>query len=426
MPAGQISQVRLVQAESVAKQRRILRSPAHDFNLQCPAFGIVPFYIGATLPGETLVRGLLQDRVVSDPIQNPLIGWWREYYFFHVPWRGMPDLSAFFKSMALDPTASPAAAVAGANSAAMYTFKDGLNVVDECLEVVVEEFFRDEGESYTAATIGGYPQAIADQGKWWQSLKKESATGDDTELPGVDELEELDILPGFTTHYAQWEIMRDLNMTDLTFEDWLRSEGVSIPKDEEKTGTPQLDFKPELVRYIREWTYPTNHIDPTNGTPSSACSWSIAEKITKRRLFKEPGYLFGVCVTRPKIYFGNQKGAAVGSMKSIYNYMPKVLEGHSYTRMLETVFSATNGILQNQTEDYWFDPADLLVFGDQFINYAATVATGHAVALPSATLEKRYVASADITALFKTGGVEKIRSDGRFTPSLLGHVRQDT
>lgn len=426
MPAGQSSQLRVVEGLDIAKQRRIIRAPSHDFNLKTQAFAITPFFIAPALPGETFARALLQARVVTDPINHPLIGWWKEYYVFFVPWRGMPDLSATLKSMALDPATVMTAAQAGANSTAMYTFKSGLNVVDECLEVVVEEFFRDEGESYTAATIGGYPKAIVDQGKWWHSLKKESTTGDDSELPGVDELEELDILPGFTTHYAQWEAMRDLNMTDLTFEDYLRAEGVSVPKANEKTGTPQLDFKPELYRYIRQWTYPTNHIDPATGTPSSACSWSFAEKITKRRKVSEPGYFFGVTVCRPKIYFGNQKGAAVGALQSIYNYAPKLLAGDTYTRLVETLDTATDGILQNQTEDYWFDPADLLVFGDQFINYAATVATGHAFALPTAALEKRYAADADITALFKTAGTEYIREDGRITLNVLTHVRQDT
>ena len=426
MPAGQTSQIRVVQANDVAKQRRVIRSPSHDFNLKSKPYAIVPFFIAPALPGETFARALLQARVVTDPINNPLTGWWKEYYMFFVPMRGMPDLAATMKSMFLDPSTVMTPALATANSVPNYTFKGGLDVVAECLEVVVENWFRDEGEAHTASTIDGYPQAIVDQGKWWHSLKKESTAGDDSELPGVDQLEEVDILSGFTTHYDQWEAMRDLHMTDLTFEDYLIAEGVRVPQAEMKTGTPQLDFKPELYRYMRQWTYPTNHVDPATGAPSSACSWSFAEKITKRRLVKEPGFFFGVTVTRPKIYFGNQKGAAAGALSSVYNWMPKLLQQHGYTRLIETLDTATDGVLQNQTEDYWFDPADLLVFGDQFLNYAATVATGHSFSLPTATLEKRYAASADVTALFKTAGTEYIREDGRITLNVLTHVRQDT
>ena len=104
-----------------------------------------------------------------------------------------------------------------------------------------------------------------------------------------------------------------------------------------------------------------------------------------------------------------------------------MLRGEEYTGLVETAFSATDGILQNQASNYWFDIADLLVFGDQFVNYAATVATGHAVALPTAALEKRYVADADISAMFKTATTaEFIRQDGRVSASLLSKVRQTT
>ena len=426
MVARQRNQIKVVTANEVEKQRRFTRVPEHTFNLKAKPYAIVPFCCVPTLPGETLTHGLLQSRVVTDPINHPLIGWWKEYYLFHVPWRGMPDFASTLSQMALNDTTSLTALKAAANDAAMYTFKGGVKYVEECLEVVVEEFFRDEGEGYTATTIDGYPQAIVDQNRWLQSLKLVGDGADDNELPGVDQLEELDILPGFTNHYTQWELMRDLNMTDVTFEDYLEAEGVNVRRADVHTGIPQLDFKPELIRYAREWTYPTNHIDPTNGTPSSACSWSIVEKITKRRRWSEPGFIFGVTVCRPKIYFGNQKGAYVGAMDSIYNFLPKMLQGESYTGLKEVPASATDGIVQGHATAAWFDLADALVFGDQFVNYAATVASGHAVALPTATMQKRYVASADVTAMFKTAGTEYVKEDGVFRPAILGHVRQTT
>lgn len=425
--ASERSQVKVVHLDEVAKQRRGTRRPTHDFNIRHRPYAITPFYIAPVLPGETLTNLLFQCRAVTDPIQNPIIGWWLEHYFYFVPWRGMPDMQNVLKAMALDPATATASVKRGANSAPFYTFKGGMDFVEECLEVVVEKDFRDEGEAYTlAVNPEGLPKAIVHQDKWIQSLKKASAGADDAELPGVDELEELDILPGFSSHYAQWEMMRDLNMTDVTFEDWLRAEGVSIPKAEERTGTPQIDFEPELVRFSRQWSYPTNTIDPTNGNPASAVSWSVAERADKRRLFKEPGFLFGVSVLRPKVYLGNQKGAAVGTMDSIYNWLPKLLHNEAYTGLRQETFSATDGILQNQTENYWWDVADLFVYGDQFVNYAASVASGHALALPTATMEKRFVSDADIAAMFKTAGTEFCRQDGRVSASLLSHVRQTT
>ena len=198
-----------------------------------------------------------------------------------------------------------------ANSALTYSFKGGVAWVEACLEYVMNMDFRDEDDLGNWNTIENWPAVYTDQSSWLHSLKLESATGDDDELPRVDELEELDILPGFTTHYAQWEIMRDNGLTDLTYADFLKSYGVSTsPADEtaaDPAGSGKFQFKGELIRYVRKWTYPTNHIEPTTGAPSSALSWSVAENADKTRFFKYPGFVFGVTCTRPKIYFGNQR-----------------------------------------------------------------------------------------------------------------------
>lgn len=435
MPAGQRSQLQVVQGIDLKKQRRRHRRPQHDFFVNHQPYSIKPFFIAPILPGETLNELLLQSRAMTDPINNPFCGWWLEHYFFFVPWRGMPDFAATMKAMALDPTTSTAALKASANEAsAFYTFKGGMDFVRECLEVVVERFFRDEGESWTASLDPlSLPKAIVDQSRWLHSLKLASATGDDTDLPGQDELEELDILPGFTNHYAQWEIMRDLNVTDLTFEDWLRSEGVNVPDEDIKTGVPQDDFKPELIRFSRDWKYPSMAIDPTDGSSANRVQWSIAERADKRRFFKEPGFLFGVSVLRPKVYFGNQMGAAVGHMDSIFNWLPALLQGHEYTGLKEVAFSATDGILQNQASNYWFDFADLLEFGDQFTTGTGSVINqyAHRVDLPTAAMEKRYVSQANIEAFFVNGtdaggGLRYVRQDGRVSLDILSRVRQTT
>lgn len=430
---NQRSQISVVQAVDVPKQRRRHRRPQHDFHVVHQPFSIQPFFIAPVLPGETLDELLLQSRAITHPINNSIIGWWLEHYFYFVPWRGMPDFAAKMKAMALNPSEDMSSLKAAANSGTFSTFKGGMDFVRECLEVVVEKDFRDEGEAWDVQVDGlGLPKAVIEQERWYHSLKRASDGADDTELPGQDELEELDILPGFTNHYAQWEMMRDLNVTDLTFEDWLRSEGVSVPEKDLKTGVPQQDFKPELVRFSRDWKYPSNTVNPADGTVASAVSWSIAERADKRRFFKEPGFLFGVTVSRPKIYLGNQKGVAVGHMDSIYNWLPALLQGEQYTGLKEVPFSATDGILQNQTQNYWFDFADLLEFGDQYHTISTVnVASYHRVNLPSATMDKRFVVQADIEAFFKNGtdalgGARYIQQDGRVSLDILSRVRQST
>jgi hypothetical protein len=55
--------------------------------------------IAPVLPGETMKNLLLQARVVSDPIKNPLIGWWCEFYFFYVKHRDLDDRDVFTEMM---------------------------------------------------------------------------------------------------------------------------------------------------------------------------------------------------------------------------------------------------------------------------------------------------------------------------------------
>ena len=96
-------------------------------------------------------------------------------------------------------------------------------------------------------------------------------------------------------------------------------------------------------------------------------------------------------------------------------------------------FSATDGILQNQASNYWFDFADLLEFGDQFTTGTGSVINqyAHRVDLPTAAMEKRYVSQANIEAFFVNGtdaggGLRYVRQDGRVSLDILSRVRQTT
>ena len=426
--AVQAPQVRVVSASPGRAQKRVRRSPQHTFQLKAKPYEIVPFFIAPVIPGESMESLLLQSRVVSDPINSSLIGWHKEYYFFLLKHRGLSavDTTGVLQSMMLDPTTNVSGLQAAANSVPYFTFKTGMNFVEMCHRAVMEEYFRDEGETWNSPLVENYPAAQIDQERWWNNLKLESGGADDTELPGVDELEELDILPGFTTHYAQWELMRDAGMTDLTYEDYLRSYGVTVPKTEDEGGAPDQRHRPELVRFCRKWSYPSNVIDPSNGAARSAVFWDIAESANKRRFIKEPGFLYGVTVTRPKLYLGSQKGAAVGMLNDAYSWLPAVLSGYPYTGIKETLDSATDGILQNQTEDYWLDIKDLFLYGDQFWNFALAAGANHAPALPSATMEKKYPTDAMVEALFVTAGSEYIKEDGVVHLNILSRMMDTT
>ena len=70
--------------------------------------------------------------------------------------------------------------------------------------------------------------------------------------------------------------LRDAGIVDVDYDDFLRSYGVSIPKAEEVDKPAETAYRPELLRFVRKWVYPSNVIDPTDGSATSAVSWSIA------------------------------------------------------------------------------------------------------------------------------------------------------
>lgn len=420
--ANQVPMARIVPVQEQKLQRRTPRKPRHQFSVKAKPYEICPIMIAPVLPGETMQSLLMQSTVVTDPLKNPLVGMFQEYYFCYVSHRAMHawDVDGKLQTMMLDPTTDVSSLHASANDDPYYTFKGGIDWLKNITEMIVEEWFRDEGETASAASIENYFSAQIDSESWIQSFKMESAGADDAELPGVDDVEELNILPSFTTEYAQWELMRDQGLTDLTYEDYLRSYGVNVPKAEEND--PEEKFKPELLKMARKWSQPSNTIDPATGNPSSACYWKIAERADKKRFFKEPGFIVGFSLTRPKLYLGNQKGAAVGMLNDAYSWLPAVLGGYPYTSVKETLDSATDGILQNQTEDYWVDVKDLFLYGDQFLNHAVEAA----VSLPGVGGSHKYPTEAMISNLFASPGAEYVTQDGVAFLNILSRMVDTT
>jgi hypothetical protein len=88
--------------QSLPQAGRVARKPVHTFHLRHYPFAIQPFMIAPVLPGETMKNLLMQSRVVLDPIKNPLIGWWLEYYWFYVKHSDM-DARDNLQSLMLDP-----------------------------------------------------------------------------------------------------------------------------------------------------------------------------------------------------------------------------------------------------------------------------------------------------------------------------------
>lgn len=387
------------------QMKRSMRRPRYNFNLVQRPWQIQPFMVAPVLPGETMKNLLLQSRAVTKPIKSALIGWWAEYYFFYVKFRDMDYFNEdqAWQAMFLDAEADMSAK----NSAAAVPHYHGHasypNYSLECLKPVVERWFRDEGEAWNSNLIDSLPVASINQNNFMDSIR---AAADFTTTDLNVDLDASGTITASEVERARhlYDLLQVGDLSSMTFEDYLRTYGVSV-QDEEAS------HKPELLRYIRQWTYPSNTVEPTTGVPSSACSWSIAERADKDRLFKEPGFIFGVSVFRPKVYLSRLTGSAVDALKSAMHWLPAVLADEAHYSLINT---PDNHFLGDNTDanGAWWDVKDLFMYGDQYINHAVT-ANLNPVALPTVAYQHRYASSTDADALFTAAApANTISQDG--------------
>lgn len=405
-----------VVVNDVPRVGRLMRNPRHNFQIRHKPFQIQPFMIAPVLPGETMKSALIQCRAVTKPIANPIVGWWLEHSLFYVKHRDL-DGRDDFSSMMLDIDHN----LAAYNTAAVvnhYHAASSFNWVEMCLKRIVEEYFRDEDETWNANAVDGLPLARINHDTIANSALLDDNFPELTEDPlvvGVDDSitgQEVDTL------LRMWQLQRAQGLTPMDYEDWLATYGIR-PKPEE-------NHRPERLRYIREWQYPSNTVDPTTGIPASAVSWSVTDSADKDRFFREPGFIIGVTVARPKVYYRNQVGNSVDWMRDALTWLPAIMRDDPWTSLKK--FAETEGPFQvvSDANGYWVDIKDLFIHGDQFINFSPTgVTTGSFVDLPTAALNTRYVASADIDALFP-GADKYVQQDGVVQLKILGALMDTT
>ncbi|WP_373474090.1 hypothetical protein, partial [Sphingorhabdus lacus] len=202
--------------------------------------------IAPVWPGETMKNLLLQARTITDPVKNPLLGWWTEFYFFYVKLTDLADRDALTSMLVTN------ASTAGLTTAAdvdTYHSAGGINYTQKALNLITQHYFRDEDEAVLQAEIDQMPLAKSDGPGWMQSAKDATVAGEQAhELPGENPTISPHMSPTFDQHYAQWEAMRSVGLTTADFPDWLEAFGIKVPRadDEDK-------YKPELIRYVRKW-----------------------------------------------------------------------------------------------------------------------------------------------------------------------------
>lgn len=400
----------------VAKTGRKSRRPNHTFHIRHRPWQLTPFMIAPVLPGETLKNLMWQSRAVSKPVKAALTGWWLEHYFFYVKHRDLAERDAMTNLM-LD-IGTTTAALNSAAKVETYHRGSSVDYVQLCLNRIRDTYFRDEDEIGTTYNIGNLPAAHISQQTWTDSLLTQGAydvgmpelvVGADDKVTGAEVSQLLE----------QYEFLRANNLTDASYEDYLASFGV---------GTPKVELhRPELIRYQREWSYPSNTIDPLTGTPVSALSWSIAQRADKDRFFTEPGFIIGLTVARPKVYMDNQQSTVANELDRAVRWLPAILSDDPYNS-LALFASGSNGPIAGATSGYVFDLKDYFLYGEQFINFAVA-SVENKVDLPDITIvNKRYADDADADALFvgNTADTRIVTQDGVVMLDILSHMRDTT
>lgn len=413
---------------AAGKTQRKARKPTHDYSIKFQPYQIQPFLIAPVLPGETLKNLHVQGRYVSDPLAvgHPSITpWWIEHTFYYVRLRDiLPD--ADVKALMLENTA-----ITGTGTKTNYTYHHCTNGVDftkKAVEKIVTEYFRDEGEG-VGPYIDGVPAArvIAYKKNWLDSYIDNEASGfdahTDLQVPHDDSVN-----PNWT---AAYERMRMMGMLDggMDFEDWLGTYGVKLPGSQAGE-----EDKPELLRYTSAWQYPTNTVDPASGNPSSAYVESVNERADKDRYFKEPGFIIGCVVVKPKLYRGNQSASLSHFLYDAYSWLPALMRDDPETslRKFDDMGDiADSGPLRYRQQDYWVDMRDLFLYGDQFVNVPTTAEGGVYMSLPTPVdidgqVSQRYLAQNQIAKIFKVDSACFIRAEGTVRLDILSHPTQAT
>lgn len=378
---------------------RTNRNPRHQFLVNASPWEIVPFFIAPVLAGETMKGLLMQGTTKMEGVKPALSGWWQETFFFYVKHRDLAARDLLAEMHVAN--ASTASLEAGANS--LYFHAVGIPWMQMCYQRIVEEYFRDEGEPFGAATSSnGYALARLDRSNFLDSAILDGFTPDTDEdqLPG-DELHnslyEAHAVPaGYEAHFDTWLQMRRARLVAVDFEDYLKAHGIRVAKD-------KVDpHRPELVRYEKDWQTPRPWYVPYTGEPAASLTWTQSIRADKDRFFDEPGFLVGLSVIRPKVLIAGISGSAVGLLKDAFTWLPAMLNSDPETSLIKVSNATAKDLFPNYegTEEVWIDVKDLFVHGEDYTNIGpASNGTGidSLVALddgPDTAFHRRYPSSA--------------------------------
>jgi len=415
-----------LQIETGKSVSRVTRSPNIPFYVRHRAFDITPFMVHPILTGESLTNILWQSRAVTKPVTSPLIGWWMEYYFFYVPLRALDKKAGdkAYENMLLDFN-EEVADTATANTATFHPANAGHDYLTKAYDLIVEKYFRDEGEAALDFHIDNIPLCqVYGRGRSdvfdkltlaadYEDHRVKLDADDDGEIYVGDEMQRA---------FNEWAAAHDAGLVDMTYEDWMRTYG---GRSDAGTEPDRVDFhRPEDIAYVREFTYPTNTVEPSTGVPAVAVGWRVASNLRKSFRFTEPGWILVTQTVRPKVYMGNQQGLVASMMQTRDTWLPAVLNAESTVGHL-AIPETAGPLAAVMAESYMLSIRDLLLYGEQFVNYAPAGLPGF-MALPTAAAVRRYAGAAEVMGMFADEVNGRFRADGMISLNILGRQRETT
>lgn len=416
----------IANVQTAPRVSRRNRQPVTPFHVEHKAHYLQPICCFPVLAGETLKNLMWQSRAVTDPLKSPLIGWHAGYYFFYVKLRhiSITETKNLFTNPAYTPAAQFAHAYYTANSPAFYKLNTGTttpaNFIEAAYRVVVQEWFRNEQDASILGSSASTLYKAQRKGKdVFESLMSgklgtEIGVNVDLDVDGTITAQEIE------QAMHDYDALKERGLTDLTYEEYLAQQGIRQQRDD-----LLVTQRPELLRYIEEWSYPANSVDPTSGVPSSAVSWAVQGRGDKDRFFTEPGFILGLTCMRPKTFNADQRASMTQQLMRMDRWPDRSTNQDSVDSWYE--FDSNDGAIVG-TKPASLDMFDLFYHGEQFISVDPTAAGTDAAVKGRFNLvtyddaAKRYPADASLDNLFKNSVSTLIRQDGVVQATILSHV----
>lgn len=396
-----------------AAKTRHKRTPNFPIAGTMKPFGLYPIFAHPVLPGETIDSLRMKWRVLSKPIKHPLAGAWLETWLCYVKFT---DIDRNLGNMFISDTFATTGYTAAANAPRYFTKLGQIDWIRLITERVAKAFFIHDDEALTF--LDGVPQVKLNNNGWHQNLMFKPAGVDATKLPSDP-----------TAQMAGFQIMEMMNMSELTYESYLKQYGVQSVV----TGIGE----PEILRYTRSWTLPVNTVEPTTGVPSSAWVFSDEVSMDKAKRFDEPGFLVMLASVRPKMYLGGLPYSFVGNLWGFSDWFPayNLDDPAAGVRAIDSTDPVFGAITTGGPFTMLYDHRDLLNHGEQFINsathpYPLPTANGMAIGLGNSQskLQGEYAGVADIDAMFVSAvaGDRFAYYEGMANCVINGHMRDTT